>query len=165
MGVLKIGSSGVFLDPINKNLSTREHHELSRVIDSSRFIHRNGGRDEIEFFLRVSDVDICEEDLRLLDQSLDPFYDIVGNCLVRSRPNESCRAVSPLVRGLVDCVRGWYDEPEQPLRGVMGEGWLDIREIQAVTLMHDSGEDWLFKLRLARDCQKSDWLCKLPTVH
>lgn len=165
MGVLKIGSSGVFLDPIHKNLSAEEYHDLSRAVDTSRYIHRNGTYREIEFFLRINTADICDEDLRALDRPLEPIYDTVCQCLVRSRPNERCKAVSPLVRVLVDCVRDWYDEPNQPLRGDVGEGWIDVQEIQAVQLTYEHKVDWLFKLRTARDCQKADWARKLPAIH
>lgn len=165
MGVLKIGSSGVFLDPVNKNLSADDYHELSRVVDSSHCIHRNGVYDELEFFLRVHTTDMCDEDLRMLESPLEPFYDVIGQCLVRSRPGERCRALSPLARVLVDCLRDWYDEPEQPLRGTVGEGWIDVREVQAIEMTYEDRVDWLFKFRAARNCQKPDWVCNLPAVH
>lgn len=165
MAVLKVGSSGIFLDPIHKNLTSEDYYGISLAVDRSRDIHRNGDYSEIEFFLRVATDDISKEDLRLLESSMGSFYETVGNCLARSRPGERCKAASALVRVLVDCVRDWYDEPEQPLRGALGEGWLDIRECQAVVLTYETSESWLFKFRLARTCQKVEWFDRLPVVH
>lgn len=164
MSVLRIGSSGVFGDPIDRNLSVEEYETLSRFVDTSHLIHRTGARDEIEFFLRVKEACFTDEDRKLLS---DPYETqrLIAECIVRSTPKTRSNALSPVLKAVVDYVRDWYDEEQQPLRGAYNEGYINVLETQTLRLEQNGENMWLFKVCAKRDCQKAPWLSELPVIH
>lgn len=164
MSVLRIGSSGVFGDPIHRNLTREEYETLSRFVDTTSLIHRTGGRDDVEFFLRVMESDFTEEDRRLL---ADPYETqrMLAEGIVRSTPKSRSNALSPVLRALVNYVRDWYDDDEEPLRGAYNEGYIDVFETQTLRIEQEGVPMWLFKIAAKRDCQKASWLSELPVLH